>query len=103
MRLSFNCGVVMRYRMYLEQRKLAPGTITLRLGAVRRLTDEGVEGGLLSPDLAADIRHSHRVQRTATKCGSRAINSENTFRSIKAFSRYKRARSRSPILKSCRK
>jgi hypothetical protein len=52
-RLSFNRAVVVRYRMYLEQRKLAPGTINLRLGAVRRLAYEGVEHGLLSPDLAA--------------------------------------------------
>ncbi len=36
-RLSFNKTVVVRYRMHLESRKLAPGTINLRLGAVRRL------------------------------------------------------------------
>lgn len=41
-RLSFSRAVVVRYRMYLEQRKLAPGTINLRLGAVRRLAYEGV-------------------------------------------------------------
>src|SRR3954464_5474989 len=49
-RLSFNRAVVVRYRMYLEQRKLAPSTINLRLSAVRRLAYEGVEHGLLSPD-----------------------------------------------------
>ena len=36
-RLAFNRTVVMRYRSYLEMRQLAPGTINLRLGAVRRL------------------------------------------------------------------
>jgi hypothetical protein len=36
-RLSFNRAVVVRYRMHLEQRKLAPGTINLRLGAVAAL------------------------------------------------------------------
>src|SRR5215467_3029471 len=36
-RLSFSKTVVVRYRMHLESRHLAPGTINLRLGAVRRL------------------------------------------------------------------
>ena len=36
-RLSFNKVVVTRYRMYLEDRHLAPGTINGRLAAVRRL------------------------------------------------------------------
>jgi hypothetical protein len=29
--------VVLRYRSHLESRQLAPGTVNLRLGAVRRL------------------------------------------------------------------
>ena len=36
-RLAFNRVVVLRYRSHLESRRLAPGTINLRLGAVRRL------------------------------------------------------------------
>jgi hypothetical protein len=36
-RLSFSKTVVVRYRMHLESRHLAPGTINLRLGAVRPL------------------------------------------------------------------
>ncbi|HEX4169143.1 MAG TPA: site-specific integrase, partial [Bryobacteraceae bacterium] len=39
-RLSFNRTVVLRYRIHLESRKLAPGTVNLRLGAVRRLAYE---------------------------------------------------------------
>ena len=39
-RLSFSKAVVVRYRMHLESRLLAPGTINLRLGAVRRLAYE---------------------------------------------------------------
>jgi hypothetical protein len=35
-RLAFNRIVVLRYRSHLESRQLAPGTINLRLGAVRR-------------------------------------------------------------------
>ena len=36
-RLAFNRIVVLRYRSHLESHQLAPGTINLRLGAVRRL------------------------------------------------------------------
>ena len=36
-RLALNRTVVLRYRNHLEARSLAPGTINLRLGAVRRL------------------------------------------------------------------
>src|SRR5262245_24777660 len=36
-RLSFNRTVVLRYRIHLESRNLAPGTINVRLAAVRRL------------------------------------------------------------------
>ncbi len=39
LRLSFSKIVVVRYRMHLESRHLAPGTINLRLGAVRRFAD----------------------------------------------------------------
>src|SRR5205085_1089679 len=34
-RLSFSKTVVLRYRIHLESRHLAPGTVNLRLGAVR--------------------------------------------------------------------
>ena len=55
-RLSFNKAVVTRYRIHLESRQLAPGTINGRLAAVRRLAYEAADSGLLSPDLAAGIR-----------------------------------------------
>jgi len=54
-RLSFS-RTVLRYRIHLESRNLAPGTINLRLGAVRRLAYEAADCGLLSSDLAAGIR-----------------------------------------------
>src|SRR5713101_2684470 len=52
-RLSFNKTVVIRYRIHLEDRQLAPGTINVRLAAVRGLAYEAADSGLLSPDLAA--------------------------------------------------
>ena len=44
-RLSFNKTVVLRYRIHPESRLLAPGTINLRLGAVRRLAHEAADSG----------------------------------------------------------
>jgi hypothetical protein len=61
-RLSFSKTVVLRYRIHLESRHLAPGAINLRLGAVRRFAYEASDCGLLSPDLAAGIRRVKRSQ-----------------------------------------
>ena len=55
-RLSFNKTVVTRYRIHLESRQLAPGTINVRLAAVRRLAYEAADSGLLSSELAAGIQ-----------------------------------------------
>src|ERR1041385_6260194 len=55
-RLSFNRTVVTRYRIHLESRQLAPGTINGRLAAVTRLAYDAAYSCLLSPDLAAGIR-----------------------------------------------
>ena len=54
-RPSFSKTVVVRYRMHLESRHLAPGTNNLRLRAVRRLTYEAADCGLLSADQVAGI------------------------------------------------
>jgi hypothetical protein len=62
-RLSFNRSVVLRYRIHLESRNLAPGTINVRLAAVRRLAYEASDAGLLSPELAAGIRRVNRLGR----------------------------------------
>jgi len=52
-RLSFSKTVVVRYRMHLESRKLAPGTVNLRLGAVRRLAYEAADCGLVERRLGS--------------------------------------------------
>src|SRR3977135_1472873 len=69
-RLSFSKTVVVRYRMHLESRKLAPGTINLRLGAVRRLAYEAADCGLLSADLAAGIRRVKGVKKLGVRLGN---------------------------------
>jgi site-specific recombinase XerD len=69
-RLSLSKTVVVRYRMHLETRHLAPGTINLRLGAVRRLAYEASECGLLSADLAAGIRRVKGVKKLGIRLGN---------------------------------
>ena len=69
-RLSFSKTVVTRYRMHLESRGLAPGTINLRLGAVRRLAYEAADCGLLSADLAAGIRRVKGVKKLGVRLGN---------------------------------
>jgi len=59
-RLAFNRIVVLRYRSHLESRQLAPGTINLRLGAVRRLAYEAADCGLLSADFGCGYSSSQR-------------------------------------------
>ena len=69
-RLSFNPTVVLRYRIHLEGRRLAPGTVNLRLGAVRRLAYEAADCGLLSPDPAAGIRRVKGVKKVGVRLGN---------------------------------
>src|SRR5436853_1170556 len=69
-RLSFNRTVVLRYRIHLEERNLAPGTVNLRLGAVRRLAYEASDCGLLSADLAAGIRRVKGVKKIGVRLGN---------------------------------
>jgi site-specific recombinase XerD len=56
--------------MHLESRKLAPGTVNLRLGAVRRLAYEAADCGLLSPDLASGIRRVKGVKKLGVRLGN---------------------------------
>src|SRR5580693_1539411 len=69
-RLSFNKTVVTRYRMHLESRQLAPGTINGRLAAVRRLAYEAADSGLLSPELAAGIRRVKGAKTLGIRIGN---------------------------------
>ena len=69
-RLSFNKTVVTRYRIHLEDRLLAPGTINVRLAAVRRLAYEAADAGLLSPDLAAGIRRVKGAKKLGMRLGN---------------------------------
>jgi hypothetical protein len=61
--LAFNRTVVLRYRFFLEQNKLAASTINVRLAASRRLAYEAADTGLLSLELAAGIRRVEGAKR----------------------------------------
>jgi integrase len=69
-RLALNRTVVLRYRIYLEQRQYAATTINLRLAAVRRVAYEAADSGLLSPELAAGIRRVKGVRRIGVRIGN---------------------------------
>src|SRR6266852_9617220 len=66
-RLAFSKTVVLRYRLELESRHLAPSTINL--AAVRRLAYEAAETGLLSPELAAGIRRVQGAKKLGVRLG----------------------------------
>jgi integrase len=62
--------VVTRYRIHLENRHLAAGTVNGRLAAVRRLAYEAADAGLLSPALAAGIRRVKGVKKLGVRLGN---------------------------------
>ena len=49
---------------------LAPGTINVRLAAIRRLAYEAADSGLLSPELAAGIRRVKGARRLGVRLGN---------------------------------
>ena len=69
-RLAFSRIVVVRYRMYLESRRLAANTINQQLAAVRRLAHEAADSGLLSPELAAGISRVKGVKQLGFRSGN---------------------------------
>jgi site-specific recombinase XerD len=69
-RLAFGKHVVLRYRIELESRLLAPATINVRLAAVRRLAYEAADSGLLSPELAAGIRRVKGAKKLGVRLGN---------------------------------
>ena len=81
-RLAFNRIVVVRYRMYLESRRLAANTINQQLAAVRRLAHEAADSGLLSPELAAGISRVKGVKQLGFRSGN-WLSVEQSFEVLK--------------------
>jgi hypothetical protein len=84
-RIAFNKTVVLRYRIQLEAKHLAPATINLRLAAVRRLAYEAADVGLLSPDLAAGIRRVRGAKRLGVRLGNWYRQPNNTLAAKQRF------------------
>src|SRR6185503_20500941 len=70
-RLALNRTVLLRYRSHLESRQLAPGTINLRLGAVRRLALRS--GRLRSPECRPGSRNSQGQRCQEDRCPPREL------------------------------
>ncbi|HEV2379447.1 MAG TPA: hypothetical protein VG206_06580 [Terriglobia bacterium] len=69
-RLALNRTLVLRYRIYLDQKPYAPTTINLRSAAVPRVAYEAADSGLLSLELAAGIRRVKGVRRIGVRVGN---------------------------------
>ncbi len=85
-RLAFNRTVVLRYRIFLEQKQYAATTINLRLAAVRRVAFEAADSGLLSPELAAGIRRVKGVRRIGVRVEN-WLTAEQAIRSLAVANR----------------
>jgi site-specific recombinase XerD len=81
--LAFGKHVVLRYRIELESRLLAPATINVRLAAVRRLAYEAADSGLLSPELAAGIQRVKGAKKLGVRLGN-WLNVDQCRRLLKA-------------------
>jgi integrase len=68
--LAFNRIVVLRYRVFLEQKQYAATTINLRLTPVRPVASQAADSGLLNPELAAGIRRVKGVPRIGFGVGN---------------------------------
>ncbi len=79
-RLALNRGIVLRYRLQLEAKKLAASTINVRLAAIRRLAYEAADTGLLSPELVAGIRRVKGVPKLGRRVGNWLSAAEGPFR-----------------------
>jgi hypothetical protein len=83
-RLALNRSVVLAYRQHLEGAHLAPATINVRLAAIRRLTYEASDRGLLSADLVAGIRRVKGVKKLGHPHRELAHTSAGTARAGRA-------------------
>jgi site-specific recombinase XerD len=69
-RPGFNKATVAAWRVALEERKLGPISINVRLTAVRKLAVEAADNGLLAPALAAGIARIKGVRAQGVRTGN---------------------------------
>jgi len=63
-------AVVNAYKAHLEAVGLSASTINVRLSAVRKLTAEAADNGLIAPELAAGIARVRGVSRHGVRLGN---------------------------------
>jgi hypothetical protein len=88
-RLAFNRTVVLRYRIHLEQRHLAPTTINLRLAAVRRVAYEALIPACSAQNLPPASGESRAYAESACDwvTGSLPIRPSLSFRFLRMMPR----------------
>jgi site-specific recombinase XerD len=67
---EFSKALVQQYKSMLIEKDLAPSTINQRLAAVRRLTTEAADNGLLDPAVAAAIARVHGLKCSGVRLGN---------------------------------
>jgi site-specific recombinase XerD len=67
---EFSKALVQQYKSMLIEKRLAPSTINQRLAAVRRLTTEAADNGLLDPAVAAAITRVHGLKCSGVRLGN---------------------------------
>ena len=67
---EFSKALVQQYKSMLIEKELAPSTINQRLAAVRRLTTEAADNGLLDPAVAAAIARVHGLKCSGVRLGN---------------------------------
>jgi site-specific recombinase XerC len=67
---EFSKALVQQYKSMLIEKGLAPSTINQRLAAVRRLTTEAADNGLLDPAVAAAISRVHGLKCSGVRLGN---------------------------------
>jgi hypothetical protein len=72
-RLAFNRTVVLRYRIFLEQKQYAATAINLRLAAVPRVAFEAADSGLSESGTRCWNPTSQGVRRIGVRCVARGI------------------------------
>ena len=70
---EFSKALVQQYKSMLIEKELAPSTINQRLAAVRRLTTEAADNGLLAPAVAAAIARVHGLRCSGVRLDRKSV------------------------------
>src|SRR5882762_1225716 len=69
-RPGFTKAKVSAWRVSLEARGLGSSSIIIRMSAIRKLTGEAADNGMLAPELAAGISRVKSVKSTGIRVGN---------------------------------